>query len=107
MQVEGQHSSSNRRDGDRRTGCLLYTSRRYAKDHRLLVWDMYDVDGGKRRACTNWTEANLMRPDHVHYLPEGLSLIHISSMCSAILTVVEDNKVDSLLDTLHKMDLQT
>ena len=24
-----------------------------------------------------------------------------------ILTVVEDNKVDSLLDTLHKMDLQT
>ena len=28
------------------------------------------------------------------------------SMCSAILTVVEDNKVDSLLDTLHKMDLQ-
>ena len=44
------------------------------KDHRLLVWDMYDVVGGKRRACTNWTEANLMRPDHVHYLPEGYIL---------------------------------
>lgn len=29
------------------------------------------------------------------------------SMCSAILTVVEDNKVDPLLDTLHKMDLET
>ena len=28
-------------------------------------------------------------------------------MCSAILTVVDDNKVDPLLDTLHKMDLQT
>ena len=28
------------------------------------------------------------------------------SMCSAILTVVDDNKVDPLLDTLHKMDLQ-
>ena len=26
------------------------------------------------------------------------------SMCSAILTVVDDNKVDPLLDTLHKMD---
>ena len=38
------------------------------------VWDMYDVVGGKRRACTNWTEANLMRPDHVHYLPEGYIL---------------------------------
>ena len=29
------------------------------------------------------------------------------SMCSAILSVVEDEKVDPLLDTLHKMDLQT
>ena len=27
------------------------------------------------------------------------------SMCSAILTVVDDKKVDPLLDTLHKMDL--
>ena len=32
---------------------------------------------------------------------------HFGSMCSAILTVVDDNKVDPLLDTLHKMDLQT
>ena len=30
-----------------------------------------------------------------------------SHMCSAILTVVDDSKVDPLLDTLHKMDLQT
>ena len=29
------------------------------------------------------------------------------SMCSAILTVVDDSKVDPLLDTLHKMDLET
>ena len=36
--------------------------------------DMYDVVGGKRRACVNWTEAKLMRPDHVHYLPEGYIL---------------------------------
>lgn len=57
-----------------RTTIAAETIRRYAKDHRLLVWDMYDVVGGKRRACTNWTEANLMRPDHVHYLPEGYIL---------------------------------
>ena len=57
-----------------RTATAAETIRRYAKDHRLLVWDMYDVVGGKRRACTNWTEANLMRPDHVHYLPEGYIL---------------------------------
>lgn len=29
------------------------------------------------------------------------------SMCSAIITVVEDRSVDLLLDTLHKMDAQT
>ena len=57
-----------------RTVTAAETIRRYAKDHRLLVWDMYDVVGGKRRACTNWTEAKLMRPDHVHYLPEGYIL---------------------------------
>lgn len=29
------------------------------------------------------------------------------SLCSAVLTVVDDEKVDPLLDTLHKMDLET
>ena len=57
-----------------RTATASETIRRYAKEHRLLVWDMYDVVGGKRRACVNWTGAKLMRPDHVHYLPEGYIL---------------------------------
>ena len=57
-----------------RTQMAAATIRRYAEDHHLLVWDMYDVVGGARRACTNWTEAKLMRPDHVHYLPEGYVL---------------------------------
>ena len=57
-----------------RTATASETIRRYAKEHRLLVWDMYDVVGGKRRACVNWTEAKLMRPDHVPYLPEGYIL---------------------------------
>lgn len=57
-----------------RTATAAETIRRYAKNNRLPVWDMYDVVGGKRRACTNWTEAKLMRPDHVHYLPEGYIL---------------------------------
>ena len=29
------------------------------------------------------------------------------SMCSAIMTVVDDTKVDPLLDALHKMDKET
>lgn len=57
-----------------RTALAAETIRRYAKDRHLLVWDMYDVVGGKHRACANWTDANLMRPDHVHYLPEGYIL---------------------------------
>lgn len=57
-----------------RTATAAETIRRYAEEHHLLVWDMYDVVGGRRRACTNWAEAKLMRPDHVHYLPEGYIL---------------------------------
>lgn len=57
-----------------RTATAAETIRRYAREHRLLVWDMYEVVGGSRRACANWTEAKLMRPDHVHYLPEGYIL---------------------------------
>ena len=29
------------------------------------------------------------------------------SMCSAIITIVEDNRVDPLLEALHKMDKET
>lgn len=57
-----------------RTATAAGTIRRFADDHHLLVWDMYDVVGGSRRACKNWTEAGLMRPDYVHYLPEGYVL---------------------------------
>lgn len=57
-----------------RTVTTVNTIRRYAQDRRLAVWDMYDVVGGKDYACKNWWEAGLMRPDHVHYLPEGYVL---------------------------------
>ena len=35
---------------------------------------MYNIVGGSLRACKNWIDAGLMRPDHVHYLPEGYTL---------------------------------
>ena len=76
----GSYESFRQRRGRRtyainpRTAVAAETIQRYAKDHRLLVWDMYNVIGGRRRACTNWTDARLMRPDHVHYLPEGYVL---------------------------------
>lgn len=57
-----------------RTAIATETIRRYARNHRLLVWDMYNAVGGRKRACANWMGAGLMRPDHVHYLPEGYIL---------------------------------
>lgn len=57
-----------------RTALAAETIRRYAAEHGMAVWDLYKVAGGKAYACRNWTAASLMRPDHVHYLPEGYRL---------------------------------
>lgn len=47
---------------------------RYATDHRLAVWDLYRLVGGRTDACTNWQRSHLMRPDHVHFFAEGYML---------------------------------
>lgn len=57
-----------------RTATAVKTIQNYARTHGLLVWDLYNVAGGSRRACTNWQTSALMRPDHVHYMPEGYTL---------------------------------
>lgn len=57
-----------------RTAIAAETIRKYARDNGLAVWDMYEILGGIRRACLNWQEAGLMRPDRVHYMPEGYML---------------------------------
>jgi lysophospholipase L1-like esterase len=48
--------------------------REYASRNGLAFWDLYAVVGGEQWACKNWDGAKLMRPDHVHYLPEGYTL---------------------------------
>ena len=40
----------------------------------MAVWDLYGIAGGKENACANWQRAGMMRPDHVHYTPEGYRL---------------------------------
>lgn len=57
-----------------RTATAVETILRYADDHHLPAWNLYAAVGGKERACLNWMEAGLMRPDHVHYFPEGYVL---------------------------------
>lgn len=57
-----------------RTIMAAKTIREYASRNGLAFWDLYTVVGGEQWACKNWDGAKLMRPDHVHYLPEGYTL---------------------------------
>ena len=59
---------------NKRTITVVNTIRKYGQDRKLAVWDMYNVVGGKDHASTNWWDAGLMRPDHVHYIPDGYIL---------------------------------
>ncbi|MDE5760867.1 MAG: SGNH/GDSL hydrolase family protein [Bacteroides sp.] len=76
----GAYESSRQRGRRRtyqinpRTPIAVHAIRKYADENGLAVWDLYEVAGGMRRACLNWQEAGLMRPDHVHYMPEGYRL---------------------------------
>ena len=57
-----------------RTAQAAATIVRYGTDHGLPVWDLFGTAGGSARACLNWTEAGLMRPDHIHFFAEGYTL---------------------------------
>lgn len=56
-----------------RTSVAAKTICNFADENELPYWDMFSVVGGDL-ASTNWKKAGLMRPDHVHYLPEGYQL---------------------------------
>ncbi|WP_203558523.1 SGNH/GDSL hydrolase family protein [Bacteroides sp. 519] len=76
----GSYESFRRRNRRRtysinpRTVMAVDIIRRYAHEHKMAVWDMYTILGGESRACKNWKEAGLMRPDHVHYMPDAYAL---------------------------------
>ena len=57
-----------------RTKLAVQNILKFADEHQLAVWNLYEIFGGAERACLNWNGAGLMRPDHVHYLPEGYAL---------------------------------
>lgn len=76
----GSYDSFRRRRRQRtysinpRTAMAVQTIHKYADENGLAVWDVYHILGGARRACLNWQEAGLMRPDHVHYTYDGYAL---------------------------------
>lgn len=57
-----------------RTPAVVRNIIRFADANGLAVWDLYDIAGGVERACLNWQEAGLMRPDHIHFVPAGYAL---------------------------------
>ena len=45
----------------------------FARDHDLASWYLYNICGGEA-AVRNWIAAGLMRPDRVHYEPQGYAI---------------------------------
>lgn len=56
----------------------------FGQEHNLPVWDLYTIAGGSE-AVGNWTSANLMKPDRIHFTPEGYTL-HGHLLAEAILS---------------------
>lgn len=46
----------------------------YAKRNNLAYWNMYNIVGGRKSACLNWTNNNLMQRDRIHYTADGYHL---------------------------------
>ncbi|GAB6980520.1 SGNH/GDSL hydrolase family protein [Phocaeicola sartorii JCM 17136 = DSM 21941] len=46
----------------------------YAQEHKMAVWDLYNIVGGKTDACRNWTKHRMLRADGIHFTPDGYRL---------------------------------
>lgn len=53
---------------------VVNTMLRFAERKELPVWDLYDIAGGRNRACLNWTSGRYMQNDRVHYTHAGYNL---------------------------------
>lgn len=54
-----------------RTPTVVDTELRFARENGLAVWDLYDIVGGKARACLNWTAGHYYQRDKIHFTREG------------------------------------
>ncbi len=57
-----------------RTPRVVETERLFAEENHLALWDMYDIVGGKPRACLNWLAAKMYQRDRIHFNVEGYTL---------------------------------
>ena len=54
-----------------RTPAVVQTELDYAKRAGFAVWDLYDIAGGKKSACTNWVAGGFFQKDRIHFTHEG------------------------------------
>lgn len=57
-----------------RTPLVAKTIADYAARNGMASWDMYNIVGGRDRACLNWANGNYMINDRVHYTSVGYTL---------------------------------
>lgn len=72
----GSYVRINRRKKaiNQRTPLAAETLLQFAEERHLPVWDLYDIAGGKEKACLNWKNGRYMQRDQVHYTHEGYRL---------------------------------
>lgn len=46
----------------------------YAREYNLPLWNLYEIAGGARSACSNWRNGGLMNKDLIHFTPQGYTL---------------------------------
>lgn len=46
----------------------------YARRHNLPLWNLYEIAGGVRSACSNWRNYGLINKDLIHFTPQGYTL---------------------------------
>lgn len=57
-----------------RTAQVVDTELKYTRENGLAIWNLYQVVGGKKSACRNWSEAGLFQRDKIHFTHEGYVL---------------------------------
>lgn len=74
---------------------VVETLQHFAAEHQLPLWDMYNIVGGKKYACLNWTNGKFMQRDRVHYTHGGY-LLQGDLLAEAILKSFNDYVADRL-----------
>lgn len=63
-----------RRSINQRTPLVARTIVDYANKNGYACWDLYNIAGGRNRACLNWVNGNYMVRDRVHYTAGGYTV---------------------------------